>query len=426
MFQFKRPAQFFQLPIFIGLLFVISSCEVEDYSPQHESVDFKLAQSIDLDETLQLNAESSSINCTYEWYINNETKLIGESVSYKFSEPGIYTVFLKTVQNGVTISSQQKKVEVLQSSTTFMLDKKEEVDYCFSVENKVIVHTKGNSSDGSFYVVNSRLQTDTVLFSLKAIEQYFGSVNLIGDSVLAYRHNQSEGQNFLRLKSTDVSELVPSSDLFNFIGGMVYTHKNSNGSLSIDYFDNSNNKLWSRDFNDQQSVSNVYTLNGYLFYLAFNEVSGTLSVEKFKNPSVIFKSETYSLAAANTQTELLFVKEDKYSEQLYIALYNYTSQYTRIYTIDKDCSLTLLTEYPGRVGMGHIELSTSGDFLSFENNELVKYNSEWTKLTTLSFDSSNAGFTQLADNLIFCYKVGVNNSLNMFFVDKHLQRVHLN
>jgi hypothetical protein len=420
----------------LSIVFILLSCETDDFTSEPTQTSFTVSEIISVDEDVILSAQTDGNFDALEWTISDGNSYYEPEVSHQFAKPGNYTIQLKTYSNGIETSS------AIKSTTVYFTHKFLELEFpvytkeVLYVENKIIISAVKQVSNSqlqipeyksTFFLLDNKLNLISEIENLEEISNKLNSFLSLGDSILAFNSSFSEGLSYYNFKSAGPidAKSVQSNSLLNYNKGFVYLRNEGNTGFHVDFFNESLEKIWTKTFADNNTTNSRYffNINNRLYYLSFDKQLDKAYIKKFKNQSVTFNDNQFSLKTSVQNREELFALNNPVTNTITFAIYSKESSKTSFYSIKEDCSFELIKEVDGRFDSYPQFCTFNGSYVTTNNNRIAKYNSNWEIIAEKELVNSNFNISQLSDNLYLLCENLPSGKISLSFVDKHLSTV---
>jgi hypothetical protein len=420
--------------LFIGL--ILSSCQTNDIIPESAQTSFEVPDFLSVGEEFELLAQIDGSYDALEWTLSDGTFSTESKLSHTFEKSGSYSIQLKTFSNGIETSSTNKSIDVFNSHKFLSSELPVYAKDVFYVENKIIISAVKQVSDSktheikyksTFFLLDDKLNLISEIASPEEISDNLNSFLSLGDSILAFNNSYAGGLSYYNYKSAGTSDgmTAQTNSLVNYNNGFVYLRNEGNSGFYIDFFNESLEKLWTKSY-DEKNTNNsryLFNLNNRLYYLSFDKNSDKAYIKKFKNQSVAFQNNEFSLNTSASNREELFAFNNPISNNITFAIYCKESLKTSIYTVNEDCSFELTRFIDGRFDASPKFCTSNGSVVTTNNTRIVKYNSNWDVVAEKELTHSNFSINQLGDNLYLLCENLPSGIISVSFIDKHLKPI---
>jgi hypothetical protein len=393
-----------------------------------ESIVVYLPDVFSVGSEIQLTAEISSDFDNAEWTISDGTRLTGKSVNHIFQRAGIYEISLSIYSEGIQVSESHQRLKVKNKFITLENAEPISANNVLYSENKIIISASVNNSNKNiYYLLDDKLNIIKKVSELEELPEQFYGMDSFGDSILSFSIPSSSEIQYYQLKSTlnNSIENQYRGNLVSYNNGFLYSRKSANGAYLIDFYNDANEKLWTKEFpeNDLASSNYIFNLNNRVVYLGFSRYTDDAVIIKFKNPSVLFNWNNFSLNIEVTNREELFAFKNTSDNTINFGVYDSGKEITTLYAIDENCNTTKVNSISGRLN-GSPEFCTSIGHIVFKSGgEVLKLNSEWEIVATKNLFSENSGIHQLGDNMYLIYENLPQGEVRISLVNKHFEDI---
>jgi PKD repeat protein len=399
-----------QLLSAILLAIFMTSCAEDSVLSDIPSEGFSVPATINKGESVQLTTDAVGKFDKIEWLISDGTSYLGSNAVHTFNRAGIYEIQLRLFQQNSIVSTNSSYIEVLSTGRILESDIPIAINDAFYYENKIVlsVHSLEEKSKSSFYILDKNLSLIKKVDDTDAIVQEFNTLFTLGDSVFALASQEGSGVALHQFKSTNnrVSP-DPENTFIEYNNGFVYGTNQGNTGFYIEFYNALHEKLWSKNYQDDFFASSRYlfNLNNRLYYLSFDKHSDKATVEKFKNPSVVFTRNSMSFNIEASNREELFAYSNAISNTIILALYCNQSNQTTVYEINEACKLRKLRTFNDKLVATPEFCMSNGMMVLKSKNKLLKFDTEWSLMAEKEMSNSDFGICQVGENMLLLYEI---------------------
>lgn len=415
-----------QLLLAVTVFSLLLACSEMEEPVLINQLDFEIEEIVKVGDEVILETNSEDFE-TLEWTISDGSSYQGDEVVHTFSNSGRYLVTLSAYRNGQVVLAKEKIIEVLGSHKLLQLEENQIVQKAIFTEGRIVLNSINSQNQSSFLFVNNQLEVIKEVYGVEGINSELETAFSLGDSIIAFSEKTTQSYTYLKYKSSVEGAASVNSGFINYNNGIIRSQTNCQNQLYIEYFTASTEKLWSKTFksNESKGSAHLCSLNSRLYYLNFSGTEDAVYIEKFNNPSVIFKKENQILSSDTKAREVLFVADNPIVSTITFALYSAEEDVSTIYSVDEACTIRIVTQMPGRFEISSKEVSSVGDFTVTADNMVAKYSRDWELLAEYPVSSNSFGTCQLGDNLILLYENLPSGSIRLSYLNKNLEPVYI-
>lgn len=412
----------------IVLAIALISCETEDLSRQLTNADFEIPEQIYAEEAVTLTGTTSE-SANVLWEISDGSVYTTPVISHVFRNSGNFTIKYSIVENDRVTDTRTKSVNVSLKGRTSKFDRSfRAIRGITSDENQIIIEGQFEGDENTVFLsFDNRLKHTGTYATLQDINEtlirfiQLDNLNLIVKNEQVYEMSSA-------LKSTGNAASVDNHQILSkvipYINGYIHFYLKSASTINIDYYDKSINKLWSKtiDASALDPQQYLFNIQNILYYLSFDSQTDKVYINKFKNISLSYQTESFSLGIPAEDREILFAINKANQNKLSLGVYSYLTNTTLFFEVDENCKLNQINETVGYLSIQPEIVLPDGSVIAQQPNKLVRYNNAWQVEKELSYNTSDFGIFQLGDNLNLIFE-NTSAGLRLSYTDKHLNTV---